>query len=373
MKRLTQSLATRAGLAATLALMAPMGFAAGVTAGDTVDNIATVNYQVGGVDQTEIESSPTGNAVPGVGSGTVTDFTVDRVIDLTLVQDGTVNTLVNPGQNGQATAFVLTNDSNAAQGYTFAATDLANGTAVNTGPVDSIDLGTYTIFVDDTGNPGGTDGVYDPAIDTATTVSSLDADASVVIFVVGNIPLTATDGDVANVELVATSVEPGTTTSPTNSASNGEDVEDTLIRNLTGTAQDGYEVQAARLAITKAQETISDGISAAAPFFNIPGAVIRYTITIDNTGAQDATAVAITDTIVAELDISGSETVTIDNNGASSSCTVDADNSDGCSRVDSDGGTPADPSDDTSDLTINPGITVAAGTTATVSFDVTIR
>ncbi len=369
MKRLTQTLAFKASLAATLALLAPHGFAAGVLSGEVVENIATVGYQVGGVDQTAIESSPSGNSTAGAGQGAVTDFTVDRVIDLTLVQDGSVNTTVNPGEANVVTAFLLTNDSNADQGYTFAAADLANGTAVNAGPTDSLDLTTYQVFVDANAN-----GTYEPATDTATTVATLAPDAQVAVFVVGTlVPLSATDGQVANVELTATSVEPNTTTSPTNSATNGEDVEDTLIRNLTDAARDGYIVEAAALLITKAQETISDGISAAAPFFNIPGAVIRYTITIANTGTEDASAVQVSDTIAAELDVTGSTTVTIDNDGTVTSCTVDLDNSDGCSRVDNDGGTPADPSDDTSDLTINPGITVAAGTTATVSFEVTIR
>ncbi len=372
MKRLTKLLALKASLAAGLMLSASGAYAAGVAAGDIVENIATVAYQVGTVDQTVIESSPSGNSTPGVGAGAVTDFTVDRVIDLTLAQQGTVNTPVSPGAAAQVTTFVLTNDSNAPQGYTFSAADLATGTTVNTGPNDSIDLTTYQIFVDDGS------GIYEPATDTATTVSSLAADDSVIVFVVADIPLAigatpVANGDVANVELTASTVEPGTTTAPTNSATNGEDVQDTLIRNLTDTARDGYEVQAAALTITKAQATISDGISAAAPFFNIPGAVIEYTITIANTGAVDATSVAVTDTIAAELDISGSVTVTIDNNGTVTTCTVDTDNTDGCSRVDNGTGTPGDPSDDTADLTINPGITVAASTTATVTFQVTIR
>ncbi len=367
MRRATQWLAAAAAFA-TAALLVPRdGHAAGVAAGEVVENVATVNYSVGGTPQTEIESSPTGNSTPGAGSGTVTDFTVDRVIDLTLVQDGSANTTTAPGQTQQVTAFVLTNDSNAAQGYTFAAADMATGTSVNTGPADSIDLGTYTVFVDNG------DGVFNAADDTATTVSSLAADASVFVFVLGDIPGTAIDGDVANVELTATSTEPGTTTAPTNSVANGEDVLDTLIRNGSASAQDGYEVQSASLVITKTQTTISDGISAAAPFFNIPGAVIRYEVTIVNSGSQDAASVAITDTIAAELDISGSTTVTIDNNGVVTNCTVDTDASDGCSRVDNGTGTPGDPSDDTADLTIDPGLTVAAGTTATITFDVTIR
>ncbi len=369
MKVFTKALVRLAAVTAA-GMVAINANAAGVAAGDVVENLATVSFSVNGVSQTPIESSPTGNSTPGAGNGAVTDFTVDRVIDLTLIQEGTVNTPGTPGQTERVTSFLLTNDSNAPQGYTFVAADLATGTNVNAGPADSIDIGAYAIFVDDGS------GVYEPATDTATTVANLAPDATVTVFVVATIPLTAVDGDVANVELTATTVEPGTATPPTASATNAEDgPADTLIRNLTAAARDGYIVEAPALVITKAQATISDGISVAAPFFNIPGAVIRYTVTIANTGSEDASGIAVADTIQAELDISGSTTVNIDNNGVASNCTVDvADaDADGCGRVDNDGGTPADPSDDTSDLTINPGLVVAAGTTATVSFDATIR
>ncbi|MEO0998512.1 MAG: hypothetical protein AAFX58_13425 [Pseudomonadota bacterium] len=209
MRRATQWLASVAAFA-TAALLVPLdGHAAGVAAGEVVENVATVNYSVGGTPQTEIESSPTGNSTPGANNGVVTDFIVDRVIDLTLVQDGSANTPTAPGQLQQVTAFVLTNDSNADQGYAFAAADLATGTSVNTGPADSIDLGVYTVVVDNG------DGVFNAADDTATTVNTLAPDASVFVFVLGDIPGGAIDGDVANVELTATSTEPGTTTPPT--------------------------------------------------------------------------------------------------------------------------------------------------------------
>ena len=60
--------------------VAPSVFAAG---GDTnfstpITNTASVNYSVSGVPQTVINSSPTGNSTPGAGSGAPTSFMVDK-------------------------------------------------------------------------------------------------------------------------------------------------------------------------------------------------------------------------------------------------------------------------------------------------------
>ncbi len=366
MRRYFTSLAVPVGVITAALLYPGQSWSAGVAAGTQVSNVATVNYSVNGVAQDDIESSPTGNSDPTV-AGTPTDFTVDRVIDLTLSQQDTANVAVQPNQTQRVTTFVLTNDSNEAQGYTFVATDLATGVSVNSNADSGLDLAPYTVWID------GGDGVFDGGTgdDTAAPLASLDPDVSVIVFVAADIPGTAADGDVANVELTATSVEPNTTTAPSASAANSEDgPADTVIRNGTASAQDGYNVEAASLTITKSQATIADGVNAAAPFFNIPGATIEFTIEIVNNGSQDATNVIITDTIAAELDVSGNTTVTI-TNGGPASCVVDIGdtNGDGCSRTDEGPG----PVFAATDLVIDPGITVASGTTASVVITVVIR
>ena len=86
-------------------------------AGDTIANRATVNYSVGTVPQTEIESSPTGNTVPGETFGADTTFLVDQVVDLTVSELSGAETPTFPGAPSAVTSFTVTNDGNWPQGY----------------------------------------------------------------------------------------------------------------------------------------------------------------------------------------------------------------------------------------------------------------
>lgn len=74
----------RAGLACValgaIAISQPV-LADGTEAGETIAARATVNYQVNGVAQDPIESSPTGNSTA---TGADTTFLVDNKIDLTV-------------------------------------------------------------------------------------------------------------------------------------------------------------------------------------------------------------------------------------------------------------------------------------------------
>ena len=74
--------------ALTLAAMmaASSAQAAGTLSGTPVDNIASVDFFVGGIAQEVIRSSPTGNSVPGAAGGAFTSFVVDNMVDLSVVQ-----------------------------------------------------------------------------------------------------------------------------------------------------------------------------------------------------------------------------------------------------------------------------------------------
>src|SRR5262245_39348889 len=91
--------------------------AAGTAANTTINNRATVNFQVGGVTQTPIESSPTGNSTAGTGNGANTTFLVDNKVDLTVSEQGAAATTVSAGTINQVTTFKVTNTGNNAQGY----------------------------------------------------------------------------------------------------------------------------------------------------------------------------------------------------------------------------------------------------------------
>ena len=129
MKRLKEkySFLVRLGMTATVLLLTQHALAAGTTAGTDVDNLATVNYVVGGAAQTLIESSPTGNAVPGATNGTVTTFVVNNRVDFTVAQVGAAHTVVSPGEDDAFVEFTLTNTGNSAMDFRMVATQLGSG------------------------------------------------------------------------------------------------------------------------------------------------------------------------------------------------------------------------------------------------------
>src|SRR3546814_13173025 len=81
------------GLTALSSVAATPAFAAGTTAGTTITNTATVDYQVGGVAQGQQSAS--------------NNFTVDRQINLLVEEVGTVPTNFVPGQTNDVQTFHL--------------------------------------------------------------------------------------------------------------------------------------------------------------------------------------------------------------------------------------------------------------------------
>ena len=99
-------------------------WAEGTDAGVTINNRATVTYSVGTVAQTPIESSPTGNATPGVNAGTDTTFVVDRRVFFSVTAiAGATNTV--PGATGVVRAFTVANTSNAPIGFRLTSANVA--------------------------------------------------------------------------------------------------------------------------------------------------------------------------------------------------------------------------------------------------------
>ncbi len=90
-------------------------FAKGVNAGTDISNLAIVSYSQNGQKQVPIESSPTGNKLPGVGNGKATIFKVDRKIDLIVTSNG--DTQVKPGDARAKLSFTLKNDGNDIQEF----------------------------------------------------------------------------------------------------------------------------------------------------------------------------------------------------------------------------------------------------------------
>lgn len=346
--------------------------AAGTAANTTVSNQSTVSYSVGGVAQTPIPSSPTGNSTPG--GGAPTTFVVDNRIDLTVVEVGSANTSVTPGQLNQVTTFRVTNTGNSAQGYQLTPTNLAGTTLF--GNTDNTDVANLRVFVDGNGN-----GTYDAGVDTATAIDTLAADANVVVFIVADIPVGATNGQFANVQLSARAAVAGTAGATLATETAGADTPGAVdivfgdaARDATEAAADQYAVSSAALTVTKTSAVVNDPFNGATNPKAIPGAHVEYAIAILNTGAASATGLQIADPLPASTTFrtggynAGAADVSITvGAGPATFCIAEAGadtNADGCSRTATDliVGAPALAT-----------VLIGAGNAVTVRFQVTIN
>ena len=139
MKRLTKTIGL---ITSGLILMglSSVSFAVGTAAGTNVENIAVLNFQVGGVNQDVVRSAPgAGNSTPGAANGTFTTFAVDRILDLTVTTVDTTPVDIGPGANNGtnesnsiALQFTVANTGNATQNIALQ--------AVNTAQTDDLGL-----------------------------------------------------------------------------------------------------------------------------------------------------------------------------------------------------------------------------------------
>jgi uncharacterized repeat protein (TIGR01451 family) len=324
----------RTALVAVAALGSWMGAnAQNTAAGTQINNRATVNYSVGGLGQAPIESSPTGNVNPGVGAGADTWFLVDNRIDLTVSEISGSATVVTPGMVDQVLAFTVANSGNSPQGYQLTVTEEV-GTTLGFGGTDNADFGlaNLVVRVDDG------DGVYD-AGDVATAIDSLNQSQSITVFVLATpmVPLAQINGNFVNVNLQARAAVPGTNGGTLEVESPGANLPNSIEilfadagSDATEADSDQFAVVTAGLTISKAQTVLSDPFASASPRA-LPGSVVEYLITIENTSATTAAdGVSLSDPVPANTTFNGTN-VDI-TNGSVATCTADANDgdTDGC-------------------------------------------
>ena len=305
-----------AALAAVGLFSGGAAYAAGTLSGTAISNLATLNYSVGTVAQPAIGSSATGNTA---GAGTATSFVVDNKVNLAVTESGSAVTNVSPGSVNQVTTFTVTNLGNTAQGYTFVAANQLAGSAVIAGTADTIDVANFRVFVDSNGN-----GIYDPGVDTAVAISTLAPDATVTVFVVADIPVGATNGQQANITLTATTTTVGTATpvvATVGADTAGVDivfadaastelafVGTSAARDGQATARDAYRIASAVISVAKTSTLVCDPFNGSgADRKNIPGSIVRWTITISNaaTATTSATLAQVSDTLNANTTFDG--------------------------------------------------------------------
>lgn len=364
MNNMTKYLVSVSGVTLA-AFMASPAYAAGTGAGQTITNNVDVDYQVGGVDQSTVSASDA--------------FIVDRAINIVVAELGSATTPVSPGEQNAVTTFEVTNSSNDILDVSLAVSQLVGGTAAH-GGTDNFNVSNVEIYVDD-GN-----GTFDGGDTLVTFLDELGEDETRRIFVVADVALGLSTDDVADVELTGTAREgndgaTGGAVGAAITATTGGDTaaEDTVFADADGVFDgiafddDDYTVQAASLTALKASAVLGVNypIAGATEFYNIPGATVEYCIAVTNAaGGADATSVAISDTVPANMTFVAASiviggTAVIDDNGTPGNATDDSitscDNSTGAS-----GGSFAP---NTVSATIG---TVSAGTTEIVTFHATI-
>jgi len=275
--------------------------AAHTAAGTVITNTAQVTYTVNGTAQST--------------NSTTATFVVDRKVNFTVVVDQAANTKVNIGQTGAVTSFKLTNTTNGTQDFLL---DTAQAVPLGILPgVPDFTMGNLKVFVD-----GNNNGVYDPGVDTGTFVDELAADASVEIFIVGDVPTTGSPNlsEVALHAIVAAGGAAGTKGTallPTDlnlaNADNTVDIvfadndSDGLLylgdiaRNGQGIAYAAYEigVRNVSLTVTKTARVISDEVNLLNPKA-LPGATVEYCLTVNNsTLLTPASNVVLSDVVPA--------------------------------------------------------------------------
>lgn len=311
---------TLSAIAAAMLLgMSQSTWAAGTVSGTTINNLATLNYNVGGVAQPAVGSSPTGNSV---GAGANTAFVVDNKVNLTVTTVDVAAVAVVPGQTTAVTpivaTFTVTNNGNTVQDYSLVGTNLTAGPTLF-GTVTNFQSGACSAYVES----GATAG-YQAAQDTAIFVDELAPDTTKTVYVVcASIPSSQVNGDQAAVSLTATTATGGTSgsqgaavaqtagantagvdivfaDSSTTANANGTDPGQTA-RDAVGVARDAFKVVSANLSVTKTVTPICDPFNGNANQKNIPGAAIQYAITIANTGAASASLSTVADALASTL------------------------------------------------------------------------
>jgi hypothetical protein len=308
-------------------------WAAGTFAGTTVNNKATLNFSVGGVAQPVVNSSPTGNTSTGVSGGANTAFVVDRKVDLQVVTTDTAASVTVPGATNVATTFRVTNLGNSVQDFSLQMESMAVATnmVVASGDGFASNASTFTVsncrwavaataaalpaptvpasftttaFVDElapdgisfvraicdmpsgppaTGTPGGNNGDLATVALIATAAESACASTTILAATVTANSVCSTTGSLG-AALTATSVAetPGAVdTVFGDTAGRSASIADN-VRDAKHSARDAYKLVSAQPRVTKTESVFCDPFNFATNPKSIPGAIIKYSIRVEN-------------------------------------------------------------------------------------------
>lgn len=284
-------------LALALVIAAPqMAMALGTLAGETVDNSAQLSYNVGASSYSLTNT---------------TSFTVDRLVNFTVVRDlnGTPN--LQPGVLNSAIEYTITNLGNDWQSFMLQA--ILNAAVSNIAGAGG-GVNNTEIYIDTNGNSALNIGAGDTLYADATSVGNIPADGAIKIWIVGDTPAGISDGEFAEYWLIANATGALTTTLMTNTSGANTAGVDTVLGDGAGgisaltfadvtynnvySASGRFTVAAAVISFTKSATLVWDPIN----YDNgnqkaIPGAYIEYVLIVNNTGTGSATMSSVVDTL----------------------------------------------------------------------------
>jgi uncharacterized repeat protein (TIGR01451 family) len=294
-----------------------------------VANTFSLNYSVNGTPQTEINND-----------ATPTTFKVDRLVNVTVASQGNEN--VSPNETNATLDYTVTNDGNDTHAYLLSIEEVVNGTGSDNLDTDAPTSGqVITYSIPGPVGSGGTAGAfvpYDPA-----NPPVLAPDVVMTVRVTQDVPSGATDGDQADVVLLAETRDNVTgfpATTADNDTTNSTNVTENVLADAAGdatgdTASDAthsdtgsYLVVSADVTATKdvfvlnadyddtcpaipgaytppAAATRDAGGAITTPVpnngYNRPGACVEYFITVTNAGTAPASALSLVDNLPSNL------------------------------------------------------------------------
>jgi hypothetical protein len=339
-KPFTKSIISASLLALGL-LGASNASAAGTAAGTTVNNKATLNFSVGGVAQPVVNSSPTGNSATGPSGGANTAFVVDRKVDLQVVTTDSAANVTVPGASNVAATFRVTNLGNAVQDFSLQLESMAIGTNMVVASGDLYANGVSTFQASNCRwATAATAGALPAAssagsFNTTAFVDELAPDNVAFVRVICDMPAGpppsgspgGNNGDIATIALVATAAESScaattlfagaptanTSCTPTGAlgaaltqttGANTVAAVDTVFGDAAGrsasisdgardakhSARNAYKIVSAQPKVTKTQTVFCDPLNFGTNPKAIPGAIVRYSIRVENAIVSPQTA-----------------------------------------------------------------------------------
>ena len=299
-------------------------------AGETVSNTFTLDYSVSGTAQPTVDNT-----------ATPTDFTVDRLIDVNVAYTSQPDdSTVAPGETPTDIVFGVRNDSNDNMAF--------NLTAINETAADDFDTTgglDFWYYVDDGDGifePGGDDGA--PVDLSGSLTGDVAPDETLWVEVRSNVPGTVTDGETADITLVADAYYPtgwlneGAPAAPGTEVVDDDDLDGTrsntgpaenYFSDGTGTAatdsnNEGDHSDTGTLTVASpdltADKTVvmiandastidcSDfAVAVESDAFFSPGGCGEYVITVTNSGSAAADITTLTDTLPDEVNFIDAE------------------------------------------------------------------